>query len=83
MHASGESSRTVFGSLEPTGPAIVELRKWARLNEDLSRERVRLANRTRDQLWRHYPQLLDAVDDDVAAPWALERWRSLPIPRAG
>ena len=69
--------------LEPTDPAIIELREWSRLNEDLTRERVRLANRMRDQLWRYYPQFLDAVDDDVAAPWALDLWRSLPTPRAG
>ena len=37
----------------------------------------------RDQLWRYYPQFLDAVDSDVAAPWALDLWRSLPTPRAG
>ena len=54
--------------LEPTDPAIVELREWSRLSEDLTRERVRLANRMRAQLWRYYPQLLlDAFDDDVAA----------------
>ena len=35
------------------------------------------------QLWRYYPQFLDAVDGDVAAPWALDLWRSLPTPRAG
>ena len=69
--------------LEPTHPAIVELREWSRLSEELTRERVRLANRMRDQLWRYYPQFLDAVDDDVAAPWALDLWQSLPTPRAG
>ena len=53
------------------------------LSEELTRERVRLANRMRDQLWRYYPQFLDAVDDDVAAPWALDLWQSLPTPRAG
>ena len=68
--------------LEPTDPAIVELREWSRLSEELTRDRVRLANRMRDQLWRYYPQFLDAVDDDVAAPWALDLWRSLPTPRA-
>ncbi len=47
------------------------------------RERVRLANQMRQQLWRDYPQFLAAVDDDVAAPWALELWRSLPTPGAG
>ena len=68
--------------LEATDPAIVELREWSRLSEDLTRERVRLANRMRQQLW-HYPQFLDAVDDVVAAPCALDLWRNLPTPRAG
>ena len=69
--------------LEPTDPAIVELREWSRLSEELTRERVRLANLMRQQLWRYYPQFLDAVDDDVDAPWALDLWRSLPTPGAG
>ena len=72
-----------FRRLEPTDPTIVELREWSRLSEELTRERVRLGNRMRQQLWRYYPQFLDAVDDDVAAPWALELWRRLPTPRAG
>ena len=69
--------------LEPTDPVIVELREWSRLSEELTRERVRLANRMREQLWRYYPQFLDAVDDDVASPLALHLWRNLPTPRAG
>ena len=69
--------------LKPTDPTIVALREWSRLSEDLTRERVRLANRMREQLWRYYPQFLKAVDDDVAAPWALDLWWSLPTPRAG
>ena len=72
-----------FRRLEPTDPAIVELREWSRLSEDLTQERIRLANRMREQLWRYYPQVRKAVDDDVAAPWALDLWRSLPTPRAG
>ena len=54
--------------LEPTDPAIVELREWSRLGEEPTRDRVRLAHRMRQQLWRYYPQFLDAVGDDVAAP---------------
>ena len=72
-----------FRRLEPTDPAIVELREWSRLSRDLTQERVRLANRMREQLWRYYPQFRKAVDDDVAAPRALDLWRSLPTPRAG
>ena len=41
--------------LEPTDPAIVELREWSRLGEELRRDRVRLAHRMRQQLWRYYP----------------------------
>ena len=40
-----QSDAHCFRRLEPTDPAIVELREWSRLNEDLTQERVRLANR--------------------------------------
>ena len=69
-----------FRRLEPTDAAVVELREWSRLSDDLTRERVGLANRVRQPLWRYYPQFLDAVGNDVAAPWALELWRRLPTP---
>ena len=68
--------------LEPTDPVIVELREWSRLSEEMTRERVRQANRMREQLWRYYPQLLAATSDDVAAPWALALSRRLPTPVA-
>ena len=74
--------RTACGGWSPTDPAIVELREWSRINEELTRERTRLANRMRQQLWRYYPQFLAAVGDDVAAPWALALWRRLPTPAA-
>ena len=77
------TDRDCLRRLEPTDPAIVELREWSRVSEELTRERVRLGNRMRQQLWRYYPQFLDAVGDDVAAPWALDLWRNLPTPRAG
>ncbi len=69
--------------LESTDPTIVELREWSRLSEDLTRERTRLANRMREQLWRYYPQFLAAVGDDIAVPWALDLWQCLPTPRNG
>ena len=68
--------------LEPTDPAIVELREWSRISEELTRERTRQANRMREQLWRYDPQLLAATSDEVAAPWALDLWRRLPTPAA-
>ncbi len=77
------TDRDCLRRLEPADPAIVELREWSRVGEELTRERLRLASRMRQQLWRYYPQFLAAVGDDVAAPWALDLWRNLPTPRAG
>ena len=77
------TDRDCLRRLEPADPAIVELREWSRVGEELTRERMRLASRMRQQLWRYYPQFFAAVGDDVAAPWALDLWRHLPTPRAG
>ena len=41
--------------------------------EDLQQERIRLANRMREQLWRDYPQTLE-VTDDLAYDWSLTLW---------
>jgi hypothetical protein len=60
-------------------PAVMELREWSRLAEELQQERVRLANRVRQQLWRYYPQLLELADD-VAAEWVLALWSMAPTP---
>ena len=62
---------------------VVELRERTRLAGELTRERTRLANRMREQLWRYYPQFLDAVGGDVASAFALALWRRLPNPGAG
>src|SRR3712207_4944537 len=59
--------------------AVVELREWSRLAEELQRERVRLGHRVRQQLWRYYPQLLE-LSDDVAAEWVLALWAMAPTP---
>jgi transposase len=60
-------------------PVTVELREWSRLAEELQQERVRLANRIRQQLWRYYPQLLE-LSDDLAAEWVLALWTMAPTP---
>src|SRR5437899_4332563 len=45
----------------------------------LQRERSRLANRVREQLWRYYPQMLELADD-LAADWFLDLWHQAPTP---
>jgi hypothetical protein len=49
----------LFRRLTLSEPIIVELREWSRIDEKLKVERLRLANRMWDQLWRYYPQMLE------------------------
>ena len=67
--------------LDPIDPIVVELREWSRITGELTCERVRLANRLREQLWRYYPQMIE-VADDLAAGWVLELWKLVPNPAA-
>src|SRR5215218_1731855 len=69
----------LFRPLQAGDPAVIELREWSRLAEELQQERVRLASRIRQQLWRYYPQLL-ALADDLTAEWILELWSIAPVP---
>ena len=69
----------LFRRLTISEPLIVELREWSRIDENLKKDRLRLANRLWDQLWRYYPQILELADD-LAAEWILDLWESAPTP---
>src|SRR3954451_5798373 len=69
----------LFRQVTAGDPGVVELRAWSRLAEELQQERVRLANRIRQQLWRYYPQLLE-LGEDVTAEWILALWTMAPTP---
>src|ERR671932_1692277 len=69
----------LFRPLQIGDPGVVELREWSRLAEELQQERLRLATRVRQQLWRYYPQLL-ALSDDLGAEWILDLWSMAPTP---
>jgi len=69
----------LFRPVQAGDPAVIALREWSRLAEELQQERVRLSNRVRQQLWRYYPQLLELADD-VAAEWVLALWTIAPTP---
>src|SRR3954470_22057466 len=69
----------LFRPVEAGDPAVIALREWSRLAEELQHERVRLSNRIRQQLWRYYPQLLE-VSADVTAEWVLDLWTLAPTP---
>lgn len=68
-----------FRRLQVDAPLIIELREWSRMTEDLGQERVRLANRVRQQLQRYYPQML-RVRDDIASEPFLALWELMPTP---
>src|SRR3954454_2985802 len=69
----------LFRAIEAGDPAVIALREWWRLAEELQHERVRLGHRIRQQLWRYYPQLLE-VSDNVTAEWVLDLWALAPTP---
>jgi transposase len=69
----------LFRPVQVGDPAVIELREWSRLAQELQQERVRLSNRIRQQLWRYYPQLLE-LSDNVTAEWVLELWTLAPTP---
>jgi transposase len=70
-----------FRRLQVDAPLVIELREWSRMTEDLGQERVRLANRVRQQLQRYYPQML-RVRDDIASEPFLALWELMPTPAA-
>ena len=67
--------------LRALDPAVVELREWSRMVEELTRERTRLVNRLRDQLWRYYPQFFD-LGAELSADWTLALRKLAPSPEA-
>jgi transposase len=69
----------LFRPLRVGDPGVIELREWSRLAEELQQERLRLASRIRQQLWRYYPQML-ALTGDLTAEWILELWSLAPTP---
>jgi transposase len=68
-----------FRKLEAADSAVVELREWSRITDDLGAERNRLTNRLRQQFWRYFPAFLE-LDSDLGAEWLLELWEKVPLP---
>jgi transposase len=79
LASSLRTDRRAFRLLTVDDPLVIELREWTRIYDELTQERVRLANRMRDQLWRYYPQARE-LSDDLAADWFLDVWQQVPTP---
>ena len=73
------TDRRSFRHLKVEDPAVIELREWSRMDEELKQERTRLINRLREQLRRYYPQMLD-LGGDLGGVWFLELWEKVPTP---
>ena len=50
-----------------------------RIASDLTRDRTRLVNRARQQLWCYFPQLLN-VESELAKAWIRELRSLVPTP---
>ena len=70
-----------FRRIDPVDPVVIELRAWSRIFEELTRDRTRLSNRVRDQLWRYYPQMLEAVGKRWSSPGSSTSGPRLRHPR--
>lgn len=79
LGGSLRTDRAAFRQLAADNPAMIELREWSRMADELQQERTRLANRLRQQLWRYYPQAAK-LTDDVADDWFLALWQKVPTP---
>ena len=73
------TDRHCFREVHSSDPVIIELREWSRISEDLTRQRTALGNRMREQLWRYYPQILEAASS-ISDPWFLDLWKLVPTP---
>ena len=47
------------------------------MTDDLTAEKTRLSNRSREQLCRYFPAMLE-LEQDVAAEWFLDLWELVP-----
>lgn len=91
-HVTADALRTdlrAFRPLQPADPAVVQLRTWAKVREDLQTQLGRLANQLREALYRvdaPWLSLSPAADEPwlwtmLAAEPHPDRWRRLDLTR--
>ncbi len=76
------TDRHCFRKVDPSDPAVIEIRQATRTIGELKEDRVRIAHRIREQLWRYYPAILEA-SKNVCEPWVMELWKRAPTPQQG
>ncbi len=79
LSSSLRNDRRAFHQVSLADPAIIELREWSRMADDIRAGKFRHANRLREQLQRYYPQMLQ-FDSDLTEEWILKLWEAAPTP---
>ena len=75
------TDREAFHHVDPDHPAVVELREWSRIGQELSRDLLAQANRLRAQMLRvapHWLKLCPAANE----PWFWALLELAPTPQA-
>jgi transposase len=65
--------------LRPDDPLTIQLREHVRIHDDLRVDENRITNRLRDQLLRHFPQLVK-FNSAISDPWMLDLIERAPTP---
>jgi Transposase len=79
LSSSLRTDRRAFHQVALADPAIIELREWSRMADDLNADKIRHANRLREQFRRYYPQMLQ-LGSDLAEEWIFALWEKAPAP---
>lgn len=73
------TDRHCFHAVRLDQPAIIRLREWNRMDEDLMQEQNRLTNQLWEQLRRYFPQLLQ-LNSSADEPWLWDLLECAPLP---
>ena len=68
-----------FQRVEIDQPAVLQLREWSRMDQDLQTESNRLSNQLWEQLRRYYPQMLQ-LSPSAGEPWLWDLLAAVPLP---
>jgi transposase len=68
--------------VRPDDPITIQLREHVRMREELLEDENRITNRLRDQLLRHFPQLVK-FNGAVSDAWMLDLIERAPTPELG
>lgn len=75
------TDRALLRRLTPDADAIVELREWSRIHDELKGQRSGLISRFDGQLLRYYPAFRTLCKNYLGVSWTLDLWELAPTPK--